>query len=100
MISILGDEEKRALYDQTGCMDDAVDILSSFHVYSIIFMSLRLINYLILDICFCKTVLCMSTELIIKKNIHLYLFQEPESNVFSSKMLQDVALVRVFAKYV
>lgn len=27
----------------------------------------------------------MSTELIIKKNLHLYLFQEPESNVFSSK---------------
>lgn len=24
MISILGDEEKRALYDQTGCVDDAV----------------------------------------------------------------------------
>lgn len=24
VISILGDEEKRALYDQTGCVDDAV----------------------------------------------------------------------------
>lgn len=24
VISILGDEEKRALYDQTGCMDDEV----------------------------------------------------------------------------
>lgn len=24
MISILGDEEKRALYDQTGCVDDDV----------------------------------------------------------------------------
>ena len=24
MISILGDEEKRALYDQTGCVDDTV----------------------------------------------------------------------------
>ena len=24
VISILGDEEKRAVYDQTGCVDDAV----------------------------------------------------------------------------
>ena len=24
MISILGDEEKRAVYDQTGCVDDTV----------------------------------------------------------------------------
>ncbi|KAD3068318.1 hypothetical protein E3N88_36198 [Mikania micrantha] len=27
VISILGDEEKRALYDQTGCVDDAVSII-------------------------------------------------------------------------
>lgn len=27
MISILGDEEKRALYDQTGCVEDAVSAL-------------------------------------------------------------------------
>ena len=26
VISILGDEEKRALYDQTGCVDDAVSV--------------------------------------------------------------------------
>jgi len=26
VISILGDEEKRAVYDQTGCIDDAVSV--------------------------------------------------------------------------
>jgi DnaJ-class molecular chaperone len=31
VISILGDEEKRATYDQTGCIDDAVsDLLKCF----------------------------------------------------------------------
>ena len=29
VISILGDEEKRAIYDQTGCVDDAVSVLIS-----------------------------------------------------------------------
>ena len=32
VISILGDEEKRALYDQTGCVDDAV---SAYKTYSL-----------------------------------------------------------------
>ena len=27
VISILGDEEKRAVYDQTGCVDDAVSVV-------------------------------------------------------------------------
>lgn len=39
MISILGDEEKRALYDHTGCVDDAVsdylDVLFLFLFESI-----------------------------------------------------------------
>lgn len=26
VIAILGDEEKRAIYDQTGCIDDAVSV--------------------------------------------------------------------------
>ena len=30
VISVLGDEDKRALYDQTGCVDDAVSNLSFF----------------------------------------------------------------------
>lgn len=29
VISILGDEEKRAVYDQTGSVDDAVSLASS-----------------------------------------------------------------------
>lgn len=29
VISILGDEEKRSLYDQTGCIDDAVSLYRS-----------------------------------------------------------------------
>lgn len=34
VISILGDEEKRALYDQTGSVDDAVSL--SFFFFSLI----------------------------------------------------------------
>jgi len=30
VISILGDEEKRALYDQTGCVDDEVRFIHFF----------------------------------------------------------------------
>ncbi|GFY80591.1 J-domain protein 6 [Actinidia rufa] len=46
VVSILGDEEKRALYDQTGCVDDSVSfsvqcsarILNSIHIVSRIFL--------------------------------------------------------------
>lgn len=41
MISILGDEEKRALYDQTGCVEDAV---SALYIYIYI---LQLLNKLL-----------------------------------------------------
>lgn len=34
VISILGDDEKRAVYDQTGCVDDAVSkSVSSFFLF-------------------------------------------------------------------
>lgn len=31
-MAILGDEEKRAVYDQTGCVDDAVSIFQDFSI--------------------------------------------------------------------
>lgn len=37
VISILGDEEKRAVYDQTGCVDDAV----SFYICAVFILNLN-----------------------------------------------------------
>lgn len=37
VIAILGDEEKRAIYDQTGCIDDAVSV-SVYDWISIVFL--------------------------------------------------------------
>lgn len=50
MISVLGDEEKRALYDQTGCVDDEV----SDSGYDVFFKrnSLYIVDqYIYIDIC-------------------------------------------------
>lgn len=40
VISILGDEEKRALYDQTGCVDDAVS--ATFFFLHVLLLMIRL----------------------------------------------------------
>lgn len=40
VIAILGDEEKRAVYDQTGCVDDAVS--ATFFFLHVLLLMIRL----------------------------------------------------------